>query len=207
MEFKNLSKLAKLLSESTRYWCIGFSSSFTMHQFCLQTEPFSFLSHTIESILNICSITISDQQLDSVERDGDSIRSFENSHEQEVPEPESKPESASVRNVRNVRKSRTEEAALNEMAKDLRRVKRQNFITHCLLSVIVVGIAVWQFNEVSFLLAVKEKFSNPLRAVGDAIKGSIKWRKKKKKQKLQIEGGVPELARGDLPKLVLNDEG
>ncbi|OAY68322.1 uncharacterized protein LOC109726141 [Ananas comosus] len=146
-------------------------------------------------------------KLDSVERDGDSIRSFENSHEQEVPEPESKPESASVRNVRNVRKSRTEEAALNEMAKDLRRVKRQNFITHCLLSVIVVGIAVWQFNEVSFLLAVKEKFSNPLRAVGDAIKGSIKWRKKKKKQKLQIEGGVPELARGDLPKLVLNDEG
>nr|CAD1836594.1 unnamed protein product [Ananas comosus var. bracteatus] len=124
------------------------------------------------------------RRLDSVERDGDSIRSFENSHEQEVPEPESKPESASVRNVRNVRKSRTEEAALNEMAKDLRR-----------------------FNEVSFLLAVKEKFSNPLRAVGDAIKGSIKWRKKKKKQKLQIEGGVPELARGDLPKLVLNDEG
>nr|CAD1836624.1 unnamed protein product [Ananas comosus var. bracteatus] len=97
-------------------------------------------------------------KLDSVERDSDSIRSFENSHEQEVPEPESEPESASVRNVR---KSRTEEAVLNEMAKDLRRMKRQNFITHCLLSVIVVGIAVWQFNEVSFLLAVKEKFSNP----------------------------------------------
>lgn len=141
--------------------------------------------------------------MDSVERDGDSIRSFENSHEQEVPEPESKPESASVRTVR---KSGSEESVLNEMAKDLRRVKRQNLITHCLLSVIVVGIAVWQFNEVSFLLAVKEKFSNPLRAVGDAIKGSIKWRKKKKKLKLQIEGGVPELARGDLPKLVLNDE-
>lgn len=143
--------------------------------------------------------------MDSVERDGDSVRSFENSHEREVSEPESKPESASVRNVG---KSRTEEAVLNEMAKDLRRVKRQNLITHCLLSVIVVGIAVWQFNEVSFLLAVKQKFSNPLRAVGDAIKGSIKWRKKKKKQKqkLQIEGGVPELALGDLPKLVLNDD-
>lgn len=95
---------------------------------------------------------------------------------------------------------------MDEVVRELRRVKRQNFVTHCLLSAMIIITAYWQFNEVSLLLTVKEKFSHPLKAVGDMIKGSFK----DQFSKPQIEAhlppiGAPEIPHVDLPSITLNN--
>ncbi|KAG1370132.1 calmodulin-binding transcription activator 4 [Cocos nucifera] len=62
------------------------------------------------------------------------------------------------------------------------------------------------FNEVSLLLAVKEKFSHPLRAVGDMIRGSFKGKVKKPHVQVHLPPiGVPEIPHVDLPSITLNN--
>ncbi|KQJ99586.1 uncharacterized protein LOC100826468 [Brachypodium distachyon] len=101
------------------------------------------------------------------------------------------------------------EVGLGDIAKDLNKIKRQNMITHILLGTVIVMTAVWQFNEVSFLLRVQEKLSNPFKYLGDMIKSSLK-----RDRKASIEAsplppvGVPDVTRADLPMLVIgNDDG
>ncbi|ONK77822.1 uncharacterized protein A4U43_C02F11090 [Asparagus officinalis] len=104
------------------------------------------------------------------------------------------------------RESRDEEVEVKEIVKELRIVKRQNVITHCLLSVMIIVTAVWQFSEASLLLNMKEKVTHPIRAVGDMVTGSIKWKGGTPK----IEApplppiSVPELPHMDLPQLNFN---
>ncbi|WOL11435.1 hypothetical protein Cni_G20197 [Canna indica] len=94
---------------------------------------------------------------------------------------------------------------MDEIAKELRRVRRQNLITHCLLSVVIVLTAVWQFSEVSLLLATKEKLCHPLRAIGEAVKGNLKGNGKRPRIETSPLPpiGVPELPHVDLPVLTL----
>ncbi|OEL13933.1 hypothetical protein BAE44_0025048 [Dichanthelium oligosanthes] len=97
------------------------------------------------------------------------------------------------------------EVELANIAKDLNKIKRQNTITHLLLGTVIVLTAVWQVNEVSFLLWVQSKLSNPFKSLGDMIKGSLKL----KGRKPVIESsplppvGVPDVSRADLPSLVI----
>ncbi|CAM0901908.1 unnamed protein product [Alopecurus aequalis] len=96
------------------------------------------------------------------------------------------------------------EVGLGDIAKDLNKIKRQNKITHILLGTVIVMTAVWQFNEVSFLLAVHRKLSNPFKSLGDMIKGTLK-----RGGKSMIEApplppvGIPDVSRTDLPMLVI----
>ena len=98
---------------------------------------------------------------------------------------------------------------MDEIVKELRTVKRQNLITHCLLSVLIVVTTVWQFSEASLLLKMKERVSHPMRAVGDMVAGSFKWKGKKP----AVEApplppiAVPELPRLDLPHLTFDGAG
>ncbi|XP_062219139.1 uncharacterized protein LOC133918979 [Phragmites australis] len=102
----------------------------------------------------------------------------------------------------------SKEVELADIAKDLNRIKRQNMITHILLGTVIVMTAVWQVNEVSFLLWAQKKLSNPFKSLGDLIKGSIKGRGRKP----VIETsplppvGIPDVTRADLPTLVISDE-
>ncbi|KAF9607518.1 hypothetical protein IFM89_036880 [Coptis chinensis] len=57
------------------------------------------------------------------------------------------------------------EAILSE----LRKVKRQNSITHWLLSVLIILTAAWQYSEVSLIMKVKNKLTQPFRSVGNLI--------------------------------------
>ncbi|XP_020586100.1 uncharacterized protein LOC110028542 isoform X2 [Phalaenopsis equestris] len=77
-----------------------------------------------------------------------------------------------------------QEAGNEEIARELKSIKKQNLISHCLLAVMIVVMAAWQISEVSLLLSVKEKLSNPLKIVGNLLRNSIKWREKK----TEIEG-------------------
>ncbi|PKA61309.1 hypothetical protein AXF42_Ash006206 [Apostasia shenzhenica] len=105
-------------------------------------------------------------------------------------------------------KCAAKEEAMEDFARELRIVKRQNRITHCLLAVMIVVTGVWQMSEVALLLAAKEKISHPLRAVGGMLKNSIK----RGKMPEIIEGAtlppiaVPQLPHADLPSLSLNGE-
>lgn len=56
-----------------------------------------------------------------------------------------------------------------EVVEELRKVRRQNTITHVLLSVLIVVTAVWQFSEFSFILEIKNKVQHPFRTVGGMI--------------------------------------
>lgn len=105
----------------------------------------------------------------------------------------------------------TKEVGMDEIVKELKSVKRQNLITHCLLSVMIIVTAVWQFSEASLLLNMKEKVTHPIRAVGDVFASSFKWKERKGKKPV-IEApslppiSVPELLHLDLPHLSLNDD-
>lgn len=102
------------------------------------------------------------------------------------------------------------EVVMDDIVKELKNVKRQNLITHCLLSIMIIVTAVWQFKEASILLNMKEKVTHPIQAVGGIIASSFKWKERKGK-KLAIQApplppiGIPELPHVDLPHLSLND--
>lgn len=101
------------------------------------------------------------------------------------------------------------EVDMGEVANEIRRVKVQNVITHCLLSVMIVLTAAWQFSEVSFLLMAKQKLRNPLRTIGDAFMGFLKG--KGEKPKIEAAAAlppipVPGLPHVDLPSLTLDGD-
>ncbi|KAI4383619.1 hypothetical protein MLD38_009431 [Melastoma candidum] len=65
-------------------------------------------------------------------------------------------------------------ATAEEIVKELRRIKRQNTVTHWLLSIMIVLTVGWQLSEVSLILKVKEGLSNPFRTVGNLATGLLK---------------------------------
>ncbi|XP_015958383.1 uncharacterized protein LOC107482419 isoform X2 [Arachis duranensis] len=62
----------------------------------------------------------------------------------------------------------------NEIVKELRKIKRQNFVTHCLLSVMIVLTVAWQLSEVSMIMKVKDGINHPFRSFGSMIKAMVK---------------------------------
>ncbi|KAL4380225.1 uncharacterized protein [Arachis hypogaea] len=62
----------------------------------------------------------------------------------------------------------------NEIVKELRKIKRQNFVTHCLLSVMIVLTMAWQLSEVSMIMKVKDGINHPFRSFGSMIKAMVK---------------------------------
>ncbi|QCE13085.1 hypothetical protein DEO72_LG11g78 [Vigna unguiculata] len=62
----------------------------------------------------------------------------------------------------------------DEIMKELKKVKKQNFVTHCLLSVMIVLTVVWQVSEVSLILQLKDGLSHPFRSFGNILKGMVK---------------------------------
>ncbi|KAG6528432.1 uncharacterized protein LOC122039817 [Zingiber officinale] len=96
------------------------------------------------------------------------------------------------------------------IAEEIRGVRKQNLVTHRLLSALIVVTLVWQLNEVSLLLMARQKLRNPLKAIGDAVKGLVRGCGGRRLQKQQIETNglppvpVPDLTRVDLPPLDLD---
>ncbi|XP_022155422.1 uncharacterized protein LOC111022569 [Momordica charantia] len=61
-----------------------------------------------------------------------------------------------------------------EIVRELKKVKRQNLVTHCLLSVMIVVTVVWQLSEVSIILNIKDKINHPFRSLGSFLSGILK---------------------------------
>lgn len=100
-----------------------------------------------------------------------------------------------------------QDAGIEDIARELKSIKKQNLISHCLLAVMIVVTAAWQMSEVSLLLSVKEKLCNPLKFVGSLFQNPIKLREKKS----EIDGatwpliGVPQVPDIDLAFLPFNN--
>ncbi|KAH7515472.1 uncharacterized protein LOC107428308 [Ziziphus jujuba] len=62
----------------------------------------------------------------------------------------------------------------DEIVKELKKVKKQNSITHWLLSAMIVLTLVWQISEVSLILKLKDGVSHPFRSLGGMLIGMFK---------------------------------
>ncbi|XP_023513706.1 uncharacterized protein LOC111786748 [Cucurbita pepo subsp. pepo] len=67
-----------------------------------------------------------------------------------------------------------DEFSREDIVKELKKVKRQNVLTQCLVSVMIVVTVVWQLSEVSIMLNVKDQISHPFRFLGSLISGALK---------------------------------
>ncbi|XP_038874574.1 uncharacterized protein LOC120067172 [Benincasa hispida] len=67
-----------------------------------------------------------------------------------------------------------DECSREDIVKELKKLKRQNLLTHCLLSVMILVTVVWQLSEVSIILNVKDKISHPFKSLGNLISGVLK---------------------------------
>lgn len=109
-----------------------------------------------------------------------------------------------------VRGSETEK---DEIMKELKKVKRQNFVTHCLLSVAIVLTVAWQLSEVSLILKVKEGINHPFRSFGNTLKdmvkdkipdinGHVADKNKENNESTSLTSlNIPEMPRIDVPNL------
>jgi hypothetical protein len=66
-----------------------------------------------------------------------------------------------------------------EIIKEVKKVKKQNFVTHCLLSAMIVLTVAWQLSEVSLVWKVKEGINHPFRSFGNMVKDTVKDVKEK----------------------------
>lgn len=57
-----------------------------------------------------------------------------------------------------------------EIVKELKEMKRQNFITHCHVSAMIILTVAWQISEVSFILKLRDGLSNPFKSLGRILK-------------------------------------
>lgn len=69
-----------------------------------------------------------------------------------------------------------------EIAQELKKVKKQNFITHCLLVAMIVLTITWQISEVSLLLWLKNGVTHPVKSFGSMVKGMLPNGRDKGKQ-------------------------
>ncbi|KAG8383307.1 hypothetical protein BUALT_Bualt05G0171100 [Buddleja alternifolia] len=109
-------------------------------------------------------------QLESLEED--KINVAEESKQEEA-NPEEKPSSEIEASTSEVDKGN---CSNEEIMKELKNVKRQNTITHCLVTAMIVLTLAWQLSEVSLILKIKDGLTNPFKSVGGILKGFLKKR-------------------------------
>ncbi|VFQ60943.1 unnamed protein product [Cuscuta campestris] len=64
-----------------------------------------------------------------------------------------------------------EEEKEDRVMKELRKLQRQNMVTQCLVSALMVLTLTWQVSEVSLILKLKDGLNHPLRSFG----GFVSW--------------------------------
>ncbi|XP_057949605.1 uncharacterized protein LOC131144770 [Malania oleifera] len=111
------------------------------------------------------------------------------------------------------------EIGAEEIVKELKKVKRQNSITHWLLSTMLLLTFAWQLSEITLILKVKNGLSHPFKSFGGMLFGMLKGpgingqdseKQSSTTKQLHIEAPsplpieIPELPQVDIPVLGLN---
>ncbi|MFS8001435.1 hypothetical protein Hanom_Chr13g01190361 [Helianthus anomalus] len=73
--------------------------------------------------------------------------------------------------------SRSDEDEEEKILKELKKVRRQNVVTHCLLSVMILLTVTWQISEVSIILKLKNGVAHPFWSIGSILLSMIKPRR------------------------------
>ncbi|CAN0896116.1 hypothetical protein LINGRAHAP2_LOCUS18275 [Linum grandiflorum] len=124
-----------------------------------EEEAFIPLDHTDRPILSRLL-----SELESLKGDG----TLKQSQSSETSSPRSQRSGSGEK----ITRSKAKEAIdVEEIGKEIKKVKRQNFITHCLLSALIVVTVAWQVSEVSLALSIKDKLSHPVRSLAGALFG------------------------------------
>lgn len=98
-----------------------------------------------------------------------------------------------------------------EIVKELKRVRRQNSITHWLLSFVIVLTVAWQISEVSLLWKVKNGLSHPFRHLGGMFTGMLrdpvmKVQDEEEEKNQQLEAlSLPSFKMPELPYMDLTE--
>lgn len=101
-----------------------------------------------------------------------------------------------------------EEIDKQEIVKELKKLKRQNTITHWLLSAMLVLTIAWQASEVTLLLKVKHGLSNPFKYCESLISGIFSGRSEQSRQDEKHQNDAyPCLKMPELPSVELPDIG
>ncbi|KAK9050897.1 hypothetical protein SSX86_027522 [Deinandra increscens subsp. villosa] len=66
-----------------------------------------------------------------------------------------------------------EEKEEDKILKEIKKVRRQNVITQCLVSVMILVTVAWQISEVSIILKLKDGVTHPFRSVGTIFKSLL----------------------------------
>ncbi|CAH2034046.1 unnamed protein product [Thlaspi arvense] len=66
------------------------------------------------------------------------------------------------------------EENIEEIAKDIKEVKRQNKVTHILLSALIILTLTWQLSEYSMIYMMKDRLCHPIRSIGGMFSGIFK---------------------------------
>ncbi|CAL5421106.1 unnamed protein product [Camellia sinensis] len=97
-----------------------------------------------------------------------------------------------------------------EIVRELREIKRQNFITHCLLSAMIVLTVAWQLSKVSLVLKLQDGLSQTLfelRMLKGPVVNDQNGEKKSSSKQQQVDGpSVPPLKIAELPHLGSNQK-
>lgn len=112
-------------------------------------------------------------QLDALQEEGILEEPKASADNSKVNNPEAEAGEKSETANEGRRRESSSEMGKEEIIKELNEVKRQNFITHCLLSALIVLTAAWQLSEVSLILKVKEGLTNPLKSLAGLITGLL----------------------------------
>ncbi|KAF8040912.1 hypothetical protein BT93_B2975 [Corymbia citriodora subsp. variegata] len=105
------------------------------------------------------------------------------------------------------------EATSEEIVRELKKVKRQNTVTHWLLSAMIALTVVWQLSEVSLVLKVRDGLSHPFRYFGGAMTGFFKGPATKGRDDADKDAnqrqnetiGIPPLKMPELPHFEVPD--
>ncbi|XP_019438301.1 PREDICTED: uncharacterized protein LOC109344127 isoform X2 [Lupinus angustifolius] len=100
---------------------------------------------------------------------------------------------------------------IDEVMKELKKIKRQNFVTQCLLSVMIVITIGWQLSEATILLKVKDGMNHPFRSFKTMLKGMIKVPEinghegDNKEHQSESPSLIPKMPQLDVPNLSLQN--
>ncbi|CAL0328024.1 unnamed protein product [Lupinus luteus] len=119
------------------------------------------------------------------------------------------------KNEEAVKKSKgcRSESEIDEIVKELKKIKRQNFVTQCLVSVMIVITIGWQLSEATLLMKVKDGINHPFRSFKRMVKGMIKvpeingheGHNKEHQSQSQSPSFIPNMPQMDVPNLSLNN--
>jgi len=66
------------------------------------------------------------------------------------------------------------QARNKETMEEIRKVQRQNRLTHVILGIIFASNVIWRLSQLAVALLIRKEMSNPLRLIGSFITGNFK---------------------------------